>query len=195
MALSTLFKHIRAPPSDRDTFENSEIVQKRLAQSHESAQGIIWPPDGLTYRSHLAPEDAGSILCKGALRFEGFTCLASHTSRQHMRFFAFAETPDGKYPLSGYYHVSGELSLVLGRRLHDDHPWETLEQPSMSLCFGCIPGSITLNRYISFVGSPLVNEQPRTLTTPKDMCLQDVLDRLDCLQHGLDDDVSQFTAS
>ena len=134
------------------------------------------------------------MISEGALSFEGFTSQACHTSRQHTRYFAFAGTIDGDDPpgpSSESRSLSRGLSLVLGRHVDGNRPWETLEQPSMTLCFGGIPGSITLNRYVGLIGRSLEDEQSTSMVTRREMSLRNVLDRLDCLQHGLDNDVSR----
>lgn len=82
------------------------------------------------------------------------------------------------------------FSLVLGHHPDPSRPWETLEQPSMTLCFGRIPGSITINQYVGSEGDFSEDTHGAASVSCREMKTRDVLDRLDCLQHGLEDDVS-----
>ena len=194
LALSTLFKHDHAPHSVNNTSSDngSAYLSKPRPASQASTDEPVWPPDGLNCKSHLTPEDAQTLIASGALSFEGFVAQAAHTSEEHKRYFAFADTADGSEdprrldtPLS-----SIGQSLVLGSNVECDRPWETLEQPSMSLCFGSIPGSITLNRHVSSIARPRVVPTPVSSVIRRDMTLQKILERLCYLRGGLDDDVS-----
>lgn len=144
----------------------------------------------MTDRSHLTPEDAETLICKGSLLFEGSACQARHTGPGNLRYFAFAGTAEGECPSLKSNHAAYGSSLVLGGEVDENQPWETLEQPSMAVCFGSIPGSITLNQYVASVGRPLKDEQSGPIIPRREMSLRNILKRLDYLQDGLDDDVS-----
>ncbi len=190
--LNTLFKHVRAPHCIRDTPENSSSATNDTAEPDASVQGSIWPPDGLHARSYLTSEDAVTLIGQGVLHFEGSDLQAHHTSQPRNRYFAFAGATD-KYGHPSLSSRSGRVfpgfSLVLGGHADKDRPWDTLEQPSMTMCFGEIPGSISLNRYVGRINRPLKDEESNSLVERREMSMRDILDRLACLQHGLDIDV------
>jgi hypothetical protein len=191
--LNTLFKHAGAPHSLRDTPDNSSSGTNDTVEPDASVQGSIWPLDGLHARSYLTSEDAVILIGQGALHFEGSNFQAYHTSQPRTRYFAFAGVigKDGHPSLSSRSgRLSPGFSLVLGGRVDKDQPWDTLEQPSMTMCFGKIPGSISLNRYVGRVNRPLKDKESNSLIERREMSMRDILDRLACLQHGLDLDVS-----
>ena len=190
LALSTIFKRGHAPRSTRNTLNSSRPATNHAANPELSKEGLpIWPPDGLTQRSHLTYEDAESLISRGALVFQGYVSQALHTRRQHNRYFAFAGTTDADYR-SAHYDERRGLSLVLGGYVDENEPWDTLEQPSMTQCFGSIPGSITLNRFFGAINRPLADELSYSLIIAREMGLRDILDRLETLQQNLDEDVS-----
>lgn len=196
-SLNTLFNHTSAPQSRQDTLcdtlDNSSSVTHETIEPDAFVQASIWPPDGLHARSYLTPEDAVTLISQGALHFEGSDFQAHHTSQPRTRYFAFAGTKgkDGHPSLScRSSRVFPGFSLILGGHVNKDRPWDTLEQPSMTMCFGQIPGSISLNRHVGHISRPLKNEEPDSLIERREMSMRDILDRLACLQHGLDTDVS-----
>lgn len=132
------------------------------------------------------------MIASGALSFEGFVAQADHIIEEHKRYFAFADTANsGEDPKRSATSLSSPgQSLVLGGNVDSDRPWETLEQPSMSLSFGSIPGSITLNRYVGSNDRRRVVQTPVSSVTRREMTLQTILERLCYLRGGLDDDVS-----
>lgn len=192
-ALNTLFKYARAPHSLRDTPDNSSSVINDTVEPDACVQDSIWPPDGLHARSYLTSEDAPPLISQGVLHFKGVGSQAHHTSQPNTRCFAFAGVidKDGSSSLSSRSRkLSQGCSLVLGGYVDEDRPWDTLEQPSMTMCFGDIPGSISLNRYVGRTSRPVNNEEPKSLIERREMSMRDILDRLACVQHGLDVDVS-----
>ena len=191
LGLSTIFKHDRAPRSTSNTLDPGRPATSHAASPELPKEGPpIWPPDGLTQRSHLTSEDAESLISRGTLLFQGYVSQALHTRRQHNRYFAFAGTTDADYRSSALNDERRGLSLVLGGYVDENEPWDTLEQPSMTQCFGNIPGSITLNRYFGAMNRPLADELSYPLIIAREMGLRNILDRIEALQHNLDEDVS-----
>lgn len=69
------------------------------------------------------------------------------------------------------------------------HPWETLEQPSMSFCYGARPGTITLNHWVSSFGRPSVSvELVEPDAKPREVKLSTILERLIYLEGGFEED-------
>lgn len=101
-------------------------------------------------------QKAELLISKGVLFFEGFCLQATHTLTRQLRFNATVSFAAGGKPLEDSSHNGSTLadtSLVLG-----DQP---LEQPSMGQCFGALPGTITLNRYINANSGPR-HQEPLT---------------------------------
>ena len=91
-------------------------------------------------------QKAELLISKGVLFFEGFYLQANHTLTRRPRFYATVSFTAGAKSLedsSQHGTTLADTSLVLG-----DQP---LEQPSMEQCFGALPGTITLNRYINAI--------------------------------------------
>ena len=82
------------------------------------------------------------------------------------------------------------MSLALDGTMDGPMPWETLEQPSFVLFFGVVPGTITLNNWVSTLGSPLIKLHTYLPTDTRDMALPSILERLSFAQYGLDPNVS-----
>lgn len=69
------------------------------------------------------------------------------------------------------------------------HPWETLEQPSMAFCYGVRPGTITLNHWASLFRKPnLALEIAETDIKPREVKLSTILERLIYLEGGFEED-------
>jgi hypothetical protein len=70
-----------------------------------------------------------------------------------------------------------------------NYPWETLEQPSYSFCFGKRPGTITLNHWVSLasVVPPSIALRDSGVV-PREVELETILARLKELERGLEDD-------
>lgn len=69
------------------------------------------------------------------------------------------------------------------------YPWETLEQPSLSFCYGYRPGTITLNHWVSLSGKPNPRIELRDPDVkPREVELSTILQRLIDLQGGFEED-------
>ena len=158
-----------------------------------------WPPTGLSLHSKLSSEHAKTLVCHGALSFQGRFLQASHSFVRHHHFYAAVGVEDERHgiliPVQTSY-APADMSLTLMAPLEHSKPWETLEQPSTTECFGTLPGTITLNRYVGSLSPPLM-----PATSPPS-CIQLrladpvlVLQRLHFLQRGLDLDVSARISS
>lgn len=152
---------------------------------------MSWPPLGLSQEAELPDEKAELLICRGTLSFEGISLLSNHTLIRQPRSYAtvsFAST-EKTLEASSSQHGStlADASLTLGG--------QPLEQPSMLQCFGALPGTVTLNRYINAISGlrhpeylPIYKIQPRVT----DNLL--VLQRLNYLiGNGWDEDVSYLS--
>lgn len=153
----------------------------------------MWPPKGLELQSKLALEEATTLISEGALAFRGFIIKASHTSREHVRKYATVGVGAAHKEMAVERLVltPADMSLTLLDRVENMKPWSSLEQPSMAQCFGLLPGTITLGRYIDSMSRTLrTTAFPDYAVQPRQTDSLLVLQRLHYLQGGLDADVS-----
>lgn len=149
---------------------------------------VTWPPSGLTRRSKLTACDAELLICKGACSFAGYI------DKQY-RYYAFAGTPGSEelkcHDTSTSVGVAAWMSLTVDKRPGTARPWDTLEQPSMLLCFGTSPGTITLNQWVGLCNHNIPSDMSvKSVAERREMNLFSILDRISLLQRGLENDVS-----
>lgn len=152
---------------------------------------VTWPPIGLSGDSVLNNDEAMNLVADGATIFNEHWRLAYHAKQAIAHSFVLLSLGDGSPILdatSPTAMLAEDMTLSLGAGLVEPVPWRTLEQPSMTCCFGLFPGTVTLSRYIaSFDRSPSpINEYPTDVRLEK-LALHQILDRLWLLQ-GVDDD-------
>lgn len=153
-----------------------------------------WPSKGLERQVILSAQEAENLVCEGALSFDGQIFRVNHPTTCSVRFYAIVSIKDGKQGLQDLGEnlpAFPDTSLAILGSVEGILPWETLEQPSMTHCFGIQPGTITLNHWVSLRNSPKVP----TIGSESYACARDinhllVLQRLHYLQGGLDLDVS-----
>ncbi len=117
-----------------------------------------WPPKGLKPTSKISAKDALTLICNGILSFGGSTSRANYNDGSHIRFYASVtlELLDGRHGMVDQLcQAPADMSLQLFDTIANAMPWETLEQPSMTFCFGLSPGTVTLNRYVSLINRPV----------------------------------------
>ena len=149
---------------------------------------MSWPPHSLSWDSELSEENAELLIADGALFFNGLCLQANHTLVRQPRFYAAVS-----------FAVAGkqlEASKPPGSSLPDASfvlSGQPLEQPSMVQCFGALPGTVTLNRYINAISGPRQPDRlPEYDIQPRGTDDLLVLQRLHYLmRNGLDEDVSE----
>ena len=149
---------------------------------------MSWPPHSLGPESELPEAKAELLISRGVLCFEGLCLQANHTLIRQFRFYAtvsFAAAGKHLETSSQPGYTLPDTSLVLSG--------QPLEQPSMAQCFGALPGTITLNRYINAIAGPQYPEPlPKYDIQPRAIDNLLVLQRLYYLmKNGWDKDVSQ----
>lgn len=148
---------------------------------------MSWPPPSLSQESELSEEEAELLICRGAIFFEGLFLQANHTLVRQPRFYATVNFAAAGKHLETSSHLGSTLadaSLVLSG--------QPLEQPSMAKCFGALPGTVTLNRYVNAISCARYPERlPRYVIQPRATDNLLVLQRLHYLmRNGWDEDVS-----
>ena len=152
-----------------------------------------WPPEGVDIRFKLSLEDAETLIGEGAAFFQGFAFQTLNVPFRHYRFYAFAGIRDGQQSLEALlkpFPLSRTMSLVLGQESESPMPWETLEQPSKTMCFGSSPGTITMNYWVGLAMRRLPPSETVSNILVRPLELVTILDRLEFLEGGLDQHVS-----
>ncbi|KAL8700638.1 MAG: hypothetical protein Q9224_000876 [Gallowayella concinna] len=147
---------------------------------------ITWPPIGFTNASVLTVDEAMEIVADGAIMFDQHSRPAYHSNDAVAHAFVLLSLGDGSSILDGVSPselLADDMTLSLGAGLAEPVPWRTLEQPSMTSCFGGFPGTITLNRYIASFNrsAPPVEEYSTPVSLGK-LDLDQILERLWLLQ-------------
>lgn len=153
-----------------------------------------WPPGGLKSQLKLGPEKAKDLISKGALSFEGFVYKVSHNLQENFHKCATVGVGAAHKEfeaLASHETTSADMSLASIDHAGNAKPWDTLEQPSMAQCFGLLPGTVSLSRYINSMSRSLeATGFPEYSVQPRQTGNLLVLQRLHYLQGGLDADVS-----
>ena len=138
----------------------SPRTAKRVGHATTPA-GTQWPPKGLKSTSKISAKYASALICNGILSFRGLTCRENYNDAPHIRFYASVslEMLDSRHGMVDLLRQEpADMSLQLLDTIAIAMPWETLEQPSMTYCFGLLPGTITLNRYVGQINRPIPSE-------------------------------------
>ncbi|KAL8810758.1 MAG: hypothetical protein Q9200_002329 [Gallowayella weberi] len=147
---------------------------------------VTWPPIGFTNDSVLTDDEAMKVVADGAIMFDQRSRPAYHSKEDVAHAFVLLSLGDGSSILDGVIpsaSLADDMTLSLGAALAETVPWRTLEQPSMTSCFGVFPGTITLNRYVaSFNRSAPPVEQCSTPASLGRLDLDQILERLWLLQ-------------
>ncbi|KAK0613860.1 hypothetical protein B0T14DRAFT_288382 [Immersiella caudata] len=160
-------------------------------RSYEVGPLTEWPPSGMSTREELTLGPAMQLISRGVPAFKGYKRPIPHASDHYYALFATAAGNHGDETDAANQHSSMTqlMTLRLVGSWPATYPWETLEQPSFSFCFGRRPGTITLNHWASMasVVPPSISlRDPGIL--PREMDLEGVLERLKELERGLEDD-------
>lgn len=153
-----------------------------------TAIDMSWLPHSLSGESELSGEKAELLISRGAVFFEGLFLQANHSLIRQPRFYATVSLAAAEKHLEASSQPGSTIadaSLVLSG--------QPLEQPSMAQCFGALPGTVTLNRYINALSGPRHPEHlPKYEIQPRATDNLLVLQRLHYLMsNGWNKDVSQ----
>ena len=116
-----------------------------------------WPPEGLKPTSKISAKHASSLICNGILSFRGLNARADYNDVPHICFHASVslEMLGCRHGMVDQFcQAPADMSLQLFDTIANAMPWETLEQPSMTYCFGMLPGTVTLNHYAGLINQP-----------------------------------------
>jgi hypothetical protein len=155
-----------------------------------------WPPKGYRQEDALNPQEAEDVICAGASSFKGYWDAISNAPAGYDRFYAIMEaehqsrTDRAPFQQQAYR----DISLNMTGAADSQFPWLSQEQPCMAYAFGKSAGTTTLNYWVSKSGS---SNPPTNVTSdikPRKIKLLQILDRLQRLESGLNEDVSLTTS-
>ncbi|KAM7200516.1 VTC domain containing protein [Naviculisporaceae sp. PSN 640] len=150
-----------------------------------------WPPSGMSSREELTLGPAMRLIARGVPAFRGHKKAIPHASEQYYALYATAAGNRGDDTDAANLHDS-MVQLMTLRLLGSGqatYPWETLEQPSYTFCFGKRPGTITLNHWVSMASAfppTIALRDPGVM--PREIELYHIFERLKSLERGLEDD-------
>lgn len=151
-----------------------------------------WPPRGYRQDDALEAQQAEELICSGTSMFRGCATAIHDAPAGYKRFYATVEgeyqgkTDRAAFPKDAYKAITLDLLSASKDRL----PWSSLEQPCMAYAAGKSAGTTTLN-YWAMKSSTNPPKIERTSTAvPRKMKLLQILDRLQSLEEGFEEDVS-----
>lgn len=133
------------------------IVSEQVGHATSPTQ-TQWPPEGLKPTSKISATHASALICNGILSFRGLTSRANYNDVSHVCFHASVslEMFGSRHGVVDQFcQAPPDMSLQLFDTVANAMPWETLEQPSMTYCFGLLPGTATLNQYVGLINRPV----------------------------------------
>ena len=154
--------HPHAQPNtlyNKSSLPNWALLSKSEQVGHAtSPTQTQWPPEGLKPTSKISAEHASALICNGILSFRGLTSRANYNDVPHICFHASVslEILGSRHGMVDQFcQAPADMSLQLFDIITNAMPWETLEQPSMTYCFGLLPGTVTLNHYVGSINRPI----------------------------------------
>lgn len=144
-----------------------------------------WPPKGLTEQSVLTFDEAFSLVADGAVYFRGFSKSAHHAVNRDAHFFPLLGLSNGQRILEASpptETLTDWASFSFDEDIDSPKPWNTLEQPSMALCFGRYAGTMTFNRYIASMNRPVAQIDYSSKVLLRKIDLSQIIERLRYLQ-------------
>lgn len=181
-------RRARRPDPNSSKGKGREVIGGR---SVETGPLTEWPPEGMSSREELTLGPAMRLISRGVPAFKGHKRPIPHASDDFYALFATAAGNKGDDTDAANPHdsLTQLMTLRLVGALPATYPWETLEQPSYSFCFGRRPGTITLNHWVTMTSvlPPSIALRDAGVL-PRETTLERVLERLRELERGLEDD-------
>jgi hypothetical protein len=150
-----------------------------------------WPPSGYRQDDALKPEQADDLICAGASTFKGYWDSIPNAPG-YDRFYAVMESEHQSRTDRAPFQKPAyrDISLNMTGASDSQFPWLSQEQPCMAYAFGKSAGTTTLNYWVSKSGSSNPPTQFASDVQPRKIKLLQILDRLQKLESGLNEDVS-----
>ena len=136
------------------------------------------------------------LIAAGVPVFKGYKRSIPHASDEYYTFYATCEgTPQAIGNDRGEPYTAAFTASTFPLQSSEPalYPWETLEQPSLSFCYGARPGTITLNHWVSLSGNPNPAIELRDPgVKPREVELSTILERLIFLEGGFEEDYEEL---
>lgn len=154
-----------------------------------------WPPAGYRQTDELDPKTAEHLITAEASTFKGYWD-AIPNAPGYDRFYAVMESEHQSRTDRATFQQQAyrDISLNMTGTADSQFPWLSQEQPCMAYAFGRSAGTTTLNYWTGKSGS---NNPPPNLVPevkPRKIKLLQILDRLQRLESGLNEQVSSCPA-
>ncbi|TVY85391.1 hypothetical protein LSUE1_G000233 [Lachnellula suecica] len=185
----------RRPPRSQGTHSPaSRPAERESIASNASAPSqrpilTKWPPVGFASEASLSQGKAMELIASGVPVFKGCRRPVPNFPEAY-NLYATCEgsRSAGSDRATPFNAVFNARSFRLRDSDLAQHPWETLEQPSMSFCYGTRPGTITLNHWVTSFGKPNpAMEFVEPDVKPREVKLSTILERLIYLQGGFEE--------
>lgn len=152
-----------------------------------------WPPKGYRLEDALEPAEAEDLICAGASTFKGYRDAIPNAPEGYNRFYAVmeAEHQSRTDRASFQQQAYRDISLNMTGTQDNQFPWLSHEYPCMAYAFGKSAGTTTLNYWVSKSGTSHAPVKFAGDAQPRKIKLLQILDRLQRLENGLNEDVSQ----
>lgn len=156
-----------------------------------------WPPKGYTSEDALEPDQAEELICAGASSFKGYCDAIANAPAGYDRFYAVmeAEHQSRTDRASFQQEAYRDISLNMTGASDSQFPWLAHEYPCMAYAFGKSAGTTTLNNWVSKWRTSQPPTQFASEVKPRKIRLLQILDRLQTLESGLNEDVSPQSCS
>ncbi|KAK2589862.1 hypothetical protein QQS21_012461 [Conoideocrella luteorostrata] len=182
----------RPKPLEKDEELDSPAgEQKNKFETPEPPVLSQWPPPGISTDGQLPPAYAMELIARGAPIHRGHKRPIPHAPENYYALYATTSSINADDTDAVSIHEFMVPLMTLrpqgpGRAMY---PWETLEQPSCAFLYGLRQGTITLNQWISMNSSlpPTIALRDSGIL-PRSMDLYRIMERLQELQAGLEDD-------
>lgn len=150
-----------------------------------------WPPLGLAAEESLSQGKAMELIASGVPVFRGFRRPVPHAAEDYYTLYATCGGTGhvGDDRAGPRYAALEAASFRIGGPGIARYPWDTLENPSMSFCYGARPGTVTLNHWVALSerANPAIELRDPGVR-PRDIELSTILQRLIYLQGGFEED-------
>ena len=152
-----------------------------------------WPPSGYRQDDALNPQEAEDLICAGASEFKGYADPIPNTPEGYNYFYAVMKSEHRtRTDRAPFVHPAyNQVSLNMTGASDVQFPWQTLEQPCYGYAAGKNAGTTTLNYWVSKSSSAHPPTKFTDNTRPRRLKFLQILDRLQRLESGLMEDVSQ----
>ncbi|TAQ91459.1 hypothetical protein B7494_g147 [Chlorociboria aeruginascens] len=184
-----------SPDQYRNASSPATRKDRRSTDSRLSARNTQllteWPPTTYSREGELTQGRAMELIASGVPVYKGYRRAIPHASDEYYAFFATCEGSGsiGNDQAEIYNEAFTASSFRLQGPEPPEHPWESLEHPSMAFCYGTRSGTVTLNHWVSLSGNPFATIELRDPgVNPREVELSTILDRLIYLEQGFEED-------